>query len=252
MSNVFEKVLDTYVYSYEMDYHGYYPPAFLFRSLNGGFFRVLGNNGLRMVDIRSKINATHMVGMLDMQVMGDISVLATDRESIELYAKPISRTKGVFRNEVYLVKDGQALASLEGVTMIVDVATRRVIPTEQVLERMERPYYPITAPVPKRLCLPEEMELWREIEVRYGDCDMNKHLNTTRYIEYICETLGFWKGPRKRMSRLQIEFNRECLAEDVLQIYVTEAETGYYIKGVKKAGEPAFKAYCELTEVEHE
>lgn len=243
------KVFDKNIYSHEMDYQGHYPPAAMHRLINGGFFGALRAYGLPYPAIRAKINATHMVGMTDLHIFKPIQVL-NEMQSVELYSLPVMRTKGVFMARVFVVLHGEVLAMLNQVSMIVSLETRRVLPTEYVCEKMNCEVMKTDMSAPRRLKLPEDMELAREVEVRYSECDLNRHMNTGRYIDHICETLGYWQGTHKIMSRLRIEFDRECMPGDILSIYVKRSVNGWYVKGLKNGDALSFKAYVEMKEVD--
>ena len=244
-----KKIFDKNIYSHEMDYQGYYPPASMHRLCNSSYFGCMRDNGLPYPAIRAKINATHMVGMADLHILKPIQVL-NDVQSVELYSLPLKRSKGVFMARVFAVQNGEILAMMNQVSMIVSMETRKVLPTEYVCEQMGTDIMKTTIGAPRRLMLPEDMELVREHQVRYADCDINKHMNTGKYIDQICETLGYWEGSHKVMNRLRIEFNRECVPGDTLGLYVKRSVHGWYVKGVKNGAEDAFKAYVEMREAE--
>lgn len=242
-------MFDKNIYSHEMDYQAHYPPAAMHRLINGGFFGALRAYGLAYPLIRARINATHMVGMTDLHIFRPVQVLNEVR-SVALYALPVMRTKGVFMTRVFVVDRGEVLAMLNQVSMIVSLETRRVLPTDYVCEQMNSDIMKSSMSAPRRLTLPEDMELAREVQVRYSECDLNRHMNTGRYIDHICETLGYWEGSHKIMSRLRIEFDRECMPGDTLGIYVKRSVNGWYVKGMKNGTELSFKAYVEMKEVE--
>jgi len=245
----YSKVFDKNIYSHEMDYQGHYPPSAMHRLINGGYFGTMRDHGLPYPAIRAKMNATHMVGMTDLHIFKPIQVL-NDAQSVELYSLPLMRTKGVFMARVFVVLHGEVLAMLNQVSMIVGLDTRRVLPTEYVCEQMNVDVMKTTMSAPRRLQLPEDMELVREVQVRYSECDLNRHMNTGRYIDHICETLGYWDGKHKIMNRLRIEFDSECIPGDVLGIYVKPTARGWYVKGIKNHQQLSFKAYVEMKEVE--
>ena len=80
-----KKIFDKNIYSHEMDYQGYYPPASMHRLCNSSYFGCMRDNGLPYPAIRAKINATHMVGMADLHILKPIQVL-NDVQSVELYS----------------------------------------------------------------------------------------------------------------------------------------------------------------------
>ena len=243
------KVFDKNIYSHEMDYQGHYPPAAMHRLINGGYFGALGKMGFRYPDIKREMNATHMVGMTDLHILKPVQVL-NDVQSVEIYSLPLMRTKAVFMARVFVVQNGEVLAMLNQVSMIVSLESRRVLPTDYVTQTMGREVIKTNIGAPRRLQIPEDMELMREVQVRYSECDINRHMNTGRYIDLICETLGYWEGKQKIMNRLRIEFDSECVPGDTLGVYVKRSANGWYVKGVKNGETLSFKAYVEMKEVE--
>jgi len=245
----YNKVFDQNMYSHEMDYHGYYPPSAMHRLCNGGYFGTLRDNGLYYPEIRAKINAIHMVGMTDLHILKPVQVL-DDHQTVELYSLPMMRTKGVYMARVFAVQNGEVLAMLNQVSMIVSMDTRRVLPTEYVCKEMGCDIMISNIAAPRRLMLPEDMELAREVVVRHSECDINRHMGSGRYIDHICETLGYWEGSNKIMNRLRIEFDGECMPGDTLGIYLKPTVKGWYVKGMKNGEKLSFRAYVEMKEVE--
>ena len=245
------KIFDKNIYSHEMDYQGHYPPSAMHRISNGGYFGALRNYGLAFPLIRAKINATHMVGMTDLHILKPIQVL-NEVQSVELHAMPLMRTKGVFMARVFVIQDGEILAMLNQVSMIVSLENRRVLPTEYVCSEMGTEIMKSNITAPRRLQLPDDMEFASENVVRFSECDINRHLNAGKYIDQICETLGYWEGNLKIMNRLRIEFDSECVPGDVLSIYKKKTKNGWYVKGIKNHESLSFKAYVEMKEVEED
>ena len=244
-----KKIFDCNIYSHEMDYHGYYPPSSMHRLCNSSYFGCVRENGLPYPAIRAKLNASHMVGMADLHILKPIQVL-NEKQSVELYSLPLMRSKGVFMARVFAVLDGEILAMMNQVHMIVSMETRKVLPTDYVCEQMGADIMRTTIGAPRRLQLPEDMELVREEVVQFRECDINQHMNTGKYIDRICEVLGYWEGDLKIMNRLRIEFQKECVPGDVLGIYVKRSVHGWYVKGIKNGTDVSFKAYVEIKDVE--
>ncbi|MBQ2955942.1 MAG: hypothetical protein IJE08_05720 [Clostridia bacterium] len=207
------------------------------------------DSGLPYPAIRAKINATHMVGMADLHILKPIQVIK-DYQSVELYSLPLMRTKGVFMARVFAILDGEILAMMNQVSMIVSMETRRVLPTDYVCEAMGTDVMKSTMTAPRRLVLPDDMELAREIKVQYSQCDINRHMNAGKYIDEICETLGYWEGNHKIMNRLRTEFVGECVPGDTLSIYIKKTKNGWYVKGIRNHEQLSFRAYVEMKDVE--
>lgn len=88
-------------------------------------------------------------------------------------------------------------------------------------------------PLPSKLILKSEPTYSYSNTVRYTDCDINRHLNNTRYIDYILDVKksSFYKD--YFITDFQIQYEHELLEEDVVNLYTFEEDNKLYVLGKK-------------------
>ena len=67
-----------------------------------------------------------------------------------------------------------------------------------------------------KIALIEDHSFEREINVGYFDCDLYRHINNTKYVEWCLETLGPVYIENNRLCEIDINFRSEGNAGDVL------------------------------------
>ena len=70
-----------------------------------------------------------------------------------------------------------------------------------------------------------------ERKVRYSDIDLNGHLNNTRYIEYIVDSLGDEFHQNKVIKHITINYDKEVKIGDVVKLYRKTIDDIDYIQG---------------------
>lgn len=90
----------------------------------------------------------------------------------------------------------------------------------------------------------EGFEFVEKRQVRYGDIDVNKHFNNARYIEWMCDTLGFASFNDSFISDISVQFKKETAPGDFLLIEKkeTETETGFKVRFIDEEGLVHFMA----------
>ncbi|MGI6168948.1 MAG: acyl-[acyl-carrier-protein] thioesterase [Christensenellales bacterium] len=74
----------------------------------------------------------------------------------------------------------------------------------------------------------------RTMEVRsprFSDLDMNRHMNNTRYAEWICDTLGREQFEENMLSALQINFLKESDQSRRIRICMAQEADRFFIEG---------------------
>ena len=89
-----------------------------------------------------------------------------------------------------------------------------------------------------------EMELLTKINVRYSDCDSNRHLTSPKYLDYVCDITDYWGGEEKLCSLMQVDYVSECRPGEELSIYTAREGDRLFVRGVHAAGTTAFDAVC--------
>lgn len=78
-----------------------------------------------------------------------------------------------------------------------------------------------------KICLPEK-ELTKNSTyiVTFGDLDRNQHMNNTNYANLVTNTIQ-----NKKFNHFEINFNKECLQGDEIDIFYTQENGTEYIIG---------------------
>jgi len=241
-----QKIFERPIQSYEMDYFQYLPPSNLMRLTANAAFSALRDYGYNYLDLMREMGATWMMGMVDMEILKDVSVTREDM-NLCLYASPLHRAPAVFMLRIFATLDRELISQTDVCVMVVSFKERRAIPTEEVVAHFAPPENEIVLPSPNRLILPGEMEHVFDQPIRYFDCDRNRHLNAYRYVDYICQAAGYWdSGEHKKARSLRVEYDSECLPGETLSIYKKETEDGIFVKGVKSNGRLSFKSVLKM------
>ena len=151
-------------------------------------------------------------------------------ETVELYTYP-SDLKGGFvflRNGGIKKKDGTYAAKISSMWAIINNETRRIefkpnLPYVAESIKGETPLES-SPKISNEPCSP----LYKRV-MRYSDCDVNGHVNNTRYIEMISDIypLEFYKT--HKLKRIDINYVSELYDGDKVTIYTNEDMT--YVEG---------------------
>ena len=74
-------------------------------------------------------------------------------------------------------------------------------------------------------------EFVEERKVRYGDTDLNGHLNNTKYIDYILDihSKDFYKT--HKIKHFEINYEHELMCDDIVRIESKLVDNNEYVKG---------------------
>ena len=84
--------------------------------------------------------------------------------------------------------------------------------------------------------------------MKHCDCDTNGHLTAFRYVDLICELSGYWGPELHQIRRLQVDFRKECLPGETIDLYHGVRDGIHYVAGYHADGRPSFHASLELAE----
>ncbi len=80
-------------------------------------------------------------------------------------------------------------------------------------------------------------------QVRYGDIDINGHLNNARYVEWACDVLGYDSFKDKNIGDLSIQFKKETAPNEWLNLEKKCDGDLFKVRGLDDQGEIHF--ICE-------
>ncbi len=185
-----------------------------------------------------------ILSKISYSIYGTIS--AHDDFKVETWATP---SRGVTFNRCYKITKGDALIA-EGVSLWALVNTR-----EKKLCRVgevELNYgedAPLELDAPTRFRIPPEapLTLVGERLVEYADCDLNGHMNNTRYPDILCSYICSMAGVRP--AKISINFVSEAKLGDSVKIYSGFCDDAYYVRTVKEDGKTNVEAEIVLEDI---
>ncbi len=127
----------------------------------------------------------------------------------------------------FVVKDGAGtrIGAATSLWMVINLATRRPVPLPESVLRMRiaRPERELPGTL-EALPRAERVDHQQIFRVRWGDVDLNRHANSTCYVEWALETVPPALREAAPPSELDVDFRAEALACDEIQVDAAEGE----------------------------
>jgi len=167
---------------------------------------------------------------------------------VETWAKDVHKL--IYLRD-YIVRDGQKQEVARGTSgwLAIDLQTRRPKRLEgseaEIFQRL-RDKHGLQRP-PLKLNGTTNGQLY-EIPPSYFDFDLNKHVTSTRYIDWMMDTFSFDFHSRHYPRQLSINYMKETRPQEVLQMYRDqEEEKTYLFEGIHAGtGKPSFRGKVDF------
>jgi acyl-ACP thioesterase len=133
-------------------------------------------------------------------------------ETIEIETWPAGLDRlAALRDFVVRRPDGAEVARATTQWFVLDLATRRPVRPEEVLDpRFPRPPTPPVVTPPGKLPPLAHWEFQKRFHVRYADIDLNLHVTNTSYLSWAIEAVPreLWRA--SRLAAVEVSFLAEC------------------------------------------
>lgn len=224
-----------------MDYFGYASPAQLLRETCNSVAKEGELEGVDFRRLMPAIGATRMMG----QVVLEFFAPAMMGMEVEVQTLPHEEfgVASVYRSSIS--HNGVELMRASTKILTVYFQERKVVPAEALAPFWKIPASPCGEPI-EFIQLPKDLELAETYVVRYRDCDANRHMTAFRYVELVCELVGYWGEHMHQIRRMQVDYRSECLPGDTLQLYHGVRDGVHYVTGIHRNGRQSFAASVEL------
>jgi len=127
----------------------------------------------------------------------------------------------LFQRCFTIEKDGKEVARAHATMGLLDIPSRKLLTAEHYHANFT--YEPdFETPVDERMTLPkstDEMVYCGDFHVGYHVCDMNRHMNNTRYADVL---LGHVNMDKKWVKHLTIRFAQEAPMGESIRVYKKE------------------------------
>lgn len=219
------------------DYYGYVHPNYLMREIDEGVAKRNYEDGVGFAHLFPTIGATWMLGQCVLEFLEPVYTLAEveiETSAHEQHGVSVVR-RCVMRCE------GREVMRFAAKTLPVYFEARKIVSAEALKPFWKSAAIPAKEPIPF-IGMPEDMETVEEYRVRVFDCDTNRHLSAFKYLDLVLESAGYWEGEMHLARRVQIDFRKEALLGEVLQLRHREIDGIHYCCGVKEDGTVSFNA----------
>ena len=204
---------DFRVHSYEVDTEGLLAP----RALCAFLQEAAGGDAARGGYTMERLAEVGLVWFIQwMRVEVERYPGRGETVTVTTWARPFGRALA-FRE--FDVLDGAGVRVAVGTSRwaVVDLHARRLVRLPEFVRRSPVPVRPPALDrAPAALEPAEPADLERRFEVRRGDLDMVRHVNNTRYVEWVLEAVPDEVQEGCRPSAFEIDFRREAVYGDAV------------------------------------
>ena len=149
------------------------------------------------------------------------------------------------RNFQFETGEGEVIGYARSIWAMIDTATRH--PVSLIGQGIEEYIHQKDCPIekPGKIIIPEQ-SAQSSFVVAYSDLDINKHLNSAKYVEHIIDTLPIEVMERESPFRFEIEYIEECHYEERIDTYWTQPTPDEYVVALSKGSEK-MACKCKIT-----
>ena len=165
-------------------------------------------------------------------------------QTIKVATWPLKPTKLLFLRHFMFWDDTGVLGRASSQWVLFDIAERAIRRTATV---GDYPYDPNEKGVieePGKIMLPSEMDEITTRKVMYSDVDMNRHMNNTKYLNWICELFPTEILQNRSIKNVKINYIAEAAIDQQVSLFTKEADGGWYVVG-KTDGKTVFDSFVE-------
>lgn len=234
--NIFEQ--DIRVNGFECDFSGHWKPAAIFQHLTEtagvhadqlgfGYNAMLAKN-LYWVHSRMKIKFFGFPHTW--QVV-----------TIRTWPKTIQQKLFFIRDFEVFDEQGQKLAAATSAWLVINAATRHMVPTHQV--NLALPSQPerfgLDEPLEK-LGLSQKGEEALRVKAGYSAVDILGHVNNSRYVEWICDCFPLDAYQTRQLDWMQINYDHEIRPGEEVALLVdqpVESEDSWTVEGMNRSNQ---------------
>lgn len=214
-------------------------------ALCGLFQEIAGNHALQLnFDITQlhQQNLTWVLHRMDIQV----DRYPNWRETIIIETWPAAGDSiRAYRNYRVLDEEGNEIVRSLSYWMMINLETRRPVRMPQEVLDLRVTDLEHVMPIKTTRLKPfENPQEETKIRVRKSDLDMNRHVNNTRFVEWMMET--YPEEEASEINGMDIIFLRESLAGDEISSQMKKQENIVLHQLINQDGETIALAECEL------
>ena len=116
------------------------------------------------------------------------------------------------RSHIFRSEQGEVIGTANSLWVLLDVHERRIAKSEEVAARMpDNGEFKPAAGMPATIRLLEGEAELHTITPQFSDCDLNRHVNNTRYLDWCMNALGAQLLESKCVKAFDVNYDAEIL-----------------------------------------
>ncbi|MDL2243384.1 acyl-[acyl-carrier-protein] thioesterase [Bacteroidales bacterium OttesenSCG-928-J19] len=173
--------------------------------------------------------------------------------TVETWVEDVARffTNRCFR---FLNQEGKTIGYARSIWAAINTTTRRPIDIpawRPDLADFIEADKECLAEKPGKIPSVDNVEPSMGYSVRYSDIDINKHMNSVKYIEHIINVFDLDLFRRKHISRFEMVYLQEGGFADKMKLYKQEVSPDHYVIDTKRGEESICRSRILWTEHQH-
>ena len=230
------------VSAHDTDINDNVRPSAMLRYMQEAAVLEFHNTKPSIEQMRRENHKTYLLSRLSMRIYRPLG--AYEYITAQSWACPSRHSTFIRCGQV--LHGNELVAQLHSTWALVDLDTRSLLLVE------DNPVLFGTAPVldmPTRLRIPRQVPFSEAARrtVTYHDCDVNCHMNNTRYADMLCDYLDMHGHA---VSSLMINYNHEAALGETVTVLRGQDEDGtWYFRTQKENGENGIEAAVTLCDL---
>lgn len=136
---------------------------------------------------------------------------------------------------------GQVLAEASSLWLLMDLETRQSVNADRLpVPLPDNSDMPELIPLPGAIQPLDSEAITREYRAVYTDLDANGHVNNTKYVDWLCDTMGAEAMREHPLRQFTIHFNQEIRPEEPVTLQLRQEGTRFHMTGIH-GGKNAFE-----------
>lgn len=143
---------------------------------------------------------------------------------------------------VFEREDGTFLGAAHTLWLLLDLQKRRMVGAAALgVDYPDTSDLPQPAQAPEKIRLPQDLPFVARRRAGYSDMDINRHMNNTRYIEWICDLFASNTYQHRALSTLTVNYTHEIAPETEVALHLLQQQEGFFAAGIS-GDQPCFAA----------
>lgn len=153
----------------------------------------------------------------------------------------VDEIKGLFTTRRFNISDSQnqILAAASTTWAMIDIKNRKMVPlTELIKDEFLLTDKELLTSAPQKIPPIELQHLQtRKVKALYSSIDINHHVTTTRYIQWILDSFPIELFEKNYIKVFEVNFQNECKYSDVLELATINPSKNVYLCEMTKSCE---------------